>query len=369
MEDSRFEFLKRYKGLVTEEGRLPPNVIIHNGVPGLVTTRTFELLKMIDASEGMRRARIKITTDQIDRTNDQMEMKGAKLDNFVVNPVVLWEHNRFGGAVTPPAIATCPALFPSEKEFEAEVLFHSVTDLSREIGILVEMGVIRTSSIGFIPLAWKDTPITQEMISAGLVYPGIGIIRTFTSWELLEFSLCNIPMNPGAQVVDHNFEKGLREAILRGLVSAEGDLVKSLTTTNTITLSTNSMTVEEKVGKPISAKNLAELKSAHDEGASAVKRLAALITAAEDGVITDQEAADAAEAGKGDDKGSKKPEGEEDTKKALSDLTTLVKNLAADVASLKSSAGKTEETPELATEEKAVEADEDFITARLKALA
>jgi hypothetical protein len=385
MADPRFEYLKRYDGLQSEEGKLPSNVILHNGTPGLLTTRTLELLKMVDAPENMKRARIKITTDQIDRTNDQMEMAGAKLDNFTSNPVVLWEHNRFGGVVTPPAIATCPALFPSENDFEAEVLFHGVTELSRDIGTLVEIGVIRTSSIGFIPLAWRDSPVTQEMVSAGLVYPGIGTIRTFTAWELLEFSLCNIPMNPGAQLVDHNFEKGLREAIVRGMISADGELVKSLTATNTITLSTSNMTVEEKAGRSISAKNLAELKSAHAESTSATKRLSALIKAAEDGVITDQEAADAEEAGKGADKGSQKPD--TDTKKALADLTDLVKNLAESVASLKSgpsassssascstsSTTQDAETPastdQTPNADKSIEADEDFIAARLKSLA
>lgn len=123
------------------------------------------------------------STPSFDRANDRVFPLGGQLQNYYLNPVVMWGHNYadpwaiVGRAeemqVTQEGIQFRPVLRPAANEFDPQNI----------IALLWEQDYVRTSSIGFRPLEARPNE------RGGVDY---------TSWELLEVSLTGIPMNQDA---------------------------------------------------------------------------------------------------------------------------------------------------------------------------
>lgn len=142
--------------------------------------------KILDIAVTDRRkdgGRIVITTGNPDREHDRVFPQGAKLENYLKNPVVLWGHDYFSAAsligktktieVTETGIVADFDLRPAANEADPQNI----------VLLLWEQEFVRTSSIGFQPIAMMPNDM------GGM---------DFTGWELLEFSLCSVPMNPEA---------------------------------------------------------------------------------------------------------------------------------------------------------------------------
>lgn len=126
-----------------------------------------------------------INTADIDRYETIVDPVGCVADNFLKNPVVLWNHDSWGE----PPIGKCIDLQIAPNAITATVEFHAETERSREVVALLANGTLRGVSVGFRVLnrEWRS----EEQI------------EVYTKWELLEFSVVSIPANPNALIVQN----------------------------------------------------------------------------------------------------------------------------------------------------------------------
>jgi hypothetical protein len=171
-----------------------------------------------------------ITTNSIDRANDRVEPSGVDIRNFAFNGPILWAHDH---SIPPIGKGTSPRMSPRTAQGVSgilmDVVFHLETALSRELYAMASNGFLNAGSIGFIPLEWRDES-AADAIKAGQAYPYSDTIRTYTKWELLEFSLCGVPMNPTALIQNGAGAKSidLAGAVERGLITADAEVIALL---------------------------------------------------------------------------------------------------------------------------------------------
>jgi len=142
------------------------------------------------------------STGAIDRDGEVIDPKGWVLKNFKKNPVILPAHD-----YRQPAIGKAKSvkLVDGKLVFRVEFPPEGVNPLADVYRKLYKLGFMRASSVGFIPLEWKDGD------------PQKGIRRIYTKQELLELSLVSVPANPEALVS----EKGVVEAKEKGIITDE----------------------------------------------------------------------------------------------------------------------------------------------------
>lgn len=125
-----------------------------------------------------------ITTIDPDRAGDVVVPTGLRnVEDFMVNPVVLWAHNR---SQFPP-VGLCEWLDVQPRRVVAETRFAKGVAFAEDVFRLYEQGVLRGWSIGFVP--------RRAFRTAGR--PGLRV----EEWDLLEYSAVPIPENPGALTV------------------------------------------------------------------------------------------------------------------------------------------------------------------------
>jgi phage head maturation protease len=211
-----------------------------------------------------------ISTATPDRCNDVMLPGGVNLKNFYGNPVVLWMHND-----TLPAVARNVGIQANAQGLIAKTYFNQVTQLSKDLYQLYKNGDMFAFSVGFIPTEWEDEEIGTEESDYGDIQITVPVTqRIYKKWEMLEYSLVNIPMNPEAVTLsaDPNaaMEKIMRTAIQKGVISAESETLKyfGMDTALTVVYShlsqedrtmTTELDREEKSGKELSELNAREL--------------------------------------------------------------------------------------------------------------
>lgn len=136
-----------------------------------------------------------ITTIDPDRAGDVVVPTGIRnVEEFLLNPVVLWAHNR---SHIPP-IGICDWLDVQPSRIVAQTRFAQGVPFAEDVFRLYEQGILRGWSIGFVPRRAFRRP------------PGMRV----EEWDLLEYSAVPIPENPGALTVA--LQKGLvRDLSLR----------------------------------------------------------------------------------------------------------------------------------------------------------
>lgn len=151
------------------------------------------ILKQYDSEvktiDGERALNVTITTNDIDRSGDIVEPKGAKLTNFRKNPVVLMAHNYQG-----LPIGKASNLEKTDKGITAKVTFpgEGIYPLADTVFNMYKQKFMKAWSIGFIPIKSEDIVDDEEDEKK------MGRGKRFKTWELLEFSACSVPSNPNA---------------------------------------------------------------------------------------------------------------------------------------------------------------------------
>ena len=150
---------------------------------------------------GERTVTFRLSTDSEDRAKDRVAQDGWKLKRYKQNPVVLWGHNH--GL---PAIGRMAKLRTSDGALDGDVQFATAEQhpFADTVFRLVDGGFINAGSVGFIPLKFS-------LRNDG----GID----FNENELIEYSICNIPMNPDC--LARAVESGINIAPLAKAVGAE----------------------------------------------------------------------------------------------------------------------------------------------------
>lgn len=132
--------------------------------------------KVKDLGEGKLEAII--STDDIDRHGEIVDINGIDIKNYEKNPVVMWAHD-----YSLPPIGKTLSLTKEKigKKMVLKTVMEfatGVSDLAREVYNLYKGGFMNAFSIGFIPLDEEE--------------------NTYTKSELLEYSAVPIPANPNA---------------------------------------------------------------------------------------------------------------------------------------------------------------------------
>lgn len=140
-----------------------------------------------------------ITTVDPDRAGDVVVPTGIRnVEEFLLNPIVLWAHNRIGV----PPIGRCEWLDVQPGRIVAQTCFARGVPFAEDVFRLYEQGILRGWSIGFVPRKAFRRP---------------GGMRV-EEWDLLEYSAVPIPENPAAMTLA--LEKGLvHDRTLRDLLA------------------------------------------------------------------------------------------------------------------------------------------------------
>lgn len=118
------------------------------------------------------------STSDPDRDNEVIDQNGWDLTNFLANPVILAHHNYHNfpiGKAVEIGLENGKLMF--------KMVFSQATEEAKQAYQLVQEGILRTFSVGYIPREYdpKDQNITRKA-------------------ELLEISLVAVPANPKAVV-------------------------------------------------------------------------------------------------------------------------------------------------------------------------
>ena len=117
-----------------------------------------------------------------DRQGEIVEVEGWDLKDFKANPVILWGHDH---SQLPIGKATKTWVEGTGKKAKlmTKIAFQEVTELGRAVKQLVSDGVLRTLSVGFMPVDADG--------------------NRFTKQKLLEISVVNVPANPQAMMLGY----------------------------------------------------------------------------------------------------------------------------------------------------------------------
>lgn len=138
--------------------------------------KTFEIKAAEDG-------RMIASTPDVDRDKDRVIATGARLDNFLKNPVLMYGHNYrdpwalIGKAADLRVDAGGINFQPELREPAND------SDPMTVIRALWDQKLLRAASIGFNPTKWIENEVGG---------------RDFVEWELLEISIVPIPANQNA---------------------------------------------------------------------------------------------------------------------------------------------------------------------------
>ena len=115
------------------------------------------------------------STDVFDREGESINPEGWELENYKKNPVILWSHDV---NALPIGKATSVHVEDGKLIIEGEFASKEANPMAHQVRLLVEAGIQRAVSVGFIPLDRDGDTITKQ--------------------ELLELSFVPVPANPEA---------------------------------------------------------------------------------------------------------------------------------------------------------------------------
>lgn len=136
-----------------------------------------------------------ITTEDVDRYGEVINLGGWDLTNYMKNPVVLWGHDHYKMPV-----GICTSIERTEKGLLAKGKFAPSED-GQEIRSLYDMGIIRATSVGFIEIERMGNIITKA--------------------ELLEFSFVSVPANPMCLSTIVKSSLSINSLITKGFLNVE----------------------------------------------------------------------------------------------------------------------------------------------------
>lgn len=149
-----------------------------------------------DKAEDSGSFSVVISTSDVDRQGDIVKQDGWDLSFYKMNPIVLWAHDY---SMLPIGIATSIDIKDGKLIAEGKFAPAEANPFAQQVRKLYDLGMINTTSVGFIPKEY-DGQKSSKLISKA---------------ELLEFSFVPVPANPYALRLNQIKELGIDTEMLK----------------------------------------------------------------------------------------------------------------------------------------------------------
>lgn len=172
----------------------------------------------IEPTEG-RGYKFIISTENIDRYRSVVSASGLDSKSYMTNPVVLFNHNSYGGTEV-PIVGQSKYVKAEGTDTIAEVVFNDLTPLACSVERMVANKYLRGASIGFMVKESKNV--------SALDFGGTEDIQivNYTKTELLEWSVVVIPAN--REALQNEYMGGIRRAYDDGKLAIDDPLMQSI---------------------------------------------------------------------------------------------------------------------------------------------
>lgn len=137
-----------------------------------------------------RQLKFTVSSDAIDRDWDKVIQSGWALDNYRLNPVVLWGHD---ASQLPVGKAVSIEMEGGDLVAVVEFATADMNPMAEQVFQYCSKGYLNATSVGFNVIDW-EFPEDEDRDRRG----GVDFIKQ----ELLEFSIVSIPSNPEALIHD-----------------------------------------------------------------------------------------------------------------------------------------------------------------------
>ncbi len=175
------EFLGWFKSNSDDEGNVTEDCLLYKDADLAINTDKSVTFVMSD--------------DSLDRDFERFDTAGWDLKTYKKNPVLLWSHD---GMI--PAIGVMEKTRVKDNRLIGNPVFDLDDPLAVKIAAKVQKRVLRSGSVGFFPSKIEFNDDDKDPCRL-----------TYLKQELREFSICNVPANPNAVVVEDGKAKALKE--------------------------------------------------------------------------------------------------------------------------------------------------------------
>lgn len=134
-----------------------------------------QILKAVD-SESLIVRGVVGSNGMIDRHGESINPMGWKLENYLKNPVILWGHD-----YRALPIGKAVKVWIENEQLMFDIALSKTYEMGKKVFDLIQEGIVRTVSVGFIPLKLDESGK-----------------YTWAEQELLELSFVTVPANPSA---------------------------------------------------------------------------------------------------------------------------------------------------------------------------
>lgn len=146
------------------------------------------IIGRIKAATGEYDGTFVLTTEAADRDGDVIEASAWDLTNFLKNPIALWQHDHKN------PVGTWENVRVETGRIVADLKLAS-TNLARMTKQLIEDGVLKAVSVGFIPHEYENIEDEKGQVAGWLIKKA----------ELLEASLVSVGANQEALLISKNY--------------------------------------------------------------------------------------------------------------------------------------------------------------------
>lgn len=158
---------------------------------------------------------VKVMTDQVARDGMVLDPEGLRTEDYMKNPVVLWEHGQDPRRGAEP-VARCKNLMRKDDGYVAEIEF-----AGDEFAQRIE-GKMRDEFLNAVSVGWKTEDVQREE-------RGDGMVPVVRESDMTEFSVVGVPADTDALVQSrmHGLPAtpeepiGMFETMCQGLIVAE----------------------------------------------------------------------------------------------------------------------------------------------------
>lgn len=187
------EFLNWFKSNSDEEGNVKEDCLLY---------KKFE----IDDTE--EKLTFVMSDFTLDRDFERIDPAGWDLKAYKKNNVLLWGHDR-----SLPAIGLMEKVRVKDEKLLGEPIFDEEDEFALKIKKKVDKRIIKSGSVGFWPI--KVEIIEDENDKTKLIY---------RKQELREFSLCNVPANPNAVIIEPGKSSDIKPELEERIERLENDI-------------------------------------------------------------------------------------------------------------------------------------------------